>query len=304
MAALRAAGDALVEPSAASLIALARAAHGFSLRRGMIRARRQDAFRSVFKGRGMEYDESRPYQSGDDNRHIDWRVTARTGEMHTKIFREERERPVFVCVDFRAPMGFATRGRFKSAQAAELAALLAWSAAHDGDRVGGLVFDDRAHHEIKPDRGRRGPLRLINRLARRASEPGPSRGLDAALSGLSRIVRSGSLVLVVSDFRGLDEHAAGRIEQLARRNEVALVFVFDALEAAAPPPGLYCVGDGQRELVFDSADKRFVRDYEARFAKRQGRLLALAKRARAGVIRCRTDENPAAVLGRHFAERV
>ena len=160
-----AAGAAAVRVSVASLIGLAHAARGLSLHRGDVRARRSDVRRSLFKGRGMEYDESRLYQPGDDVRHLDWRVTARTGKPHTKLFREERERPVFLWVDCRAPMFFATRGRYKSVAAAQLAALLAWSAVHDGDRIGSVLFTEGTHREIKPQRGKTGALRLFRELA-------------------------------------------------------------------------------------------------------------------------------------------
>ena len=109
----------------------------------------------------MEYDESRLYQPGDDIRNIDWRVTARTGKPHTKLFREERERPVHVWVDLRAPMFFATRGKYKAVRAAELASLFAWTACQQGDRIGGIVFSDNSHHELKPQRGKSAVLRLI-----------------------------------------------------------------------------------------------------------------------------------------------
>ena len=116
---------------------------------------------SPYKGRGVEFDESRPYQPGDDLRTIDWRVTARTGKPHTKVFREERNRPVFVWLDLRRPMLFATRGAYKGVRAAEMAALIAWSAVANGDRLGGLVFSETQHHELRPALGLRSALRLF-----------------------------------------------------------------------------------------------------------------------------------------------
>lgn len=190
-------GAAAVQVSVASLIGLAHAARGLSLHRGDVRARRSDVRRSLFKGRGMEYDESRLYQPGDDVRHLDWRVTARTGKAHTKLFREERERPVFLWVDCRAPMFFATRGRFKSVAAAQIAALLAWSAVHDGDRIGSVLFTEATHREIKPQRGKTGALRLFRELAgagvagRGGSAAGSGSG-DGAASGSSGAAARGS----------------------------------------------------------------------------------------------------------------
>lgn len=176
-------GAEAVQVSVASLIGLAHAARGLSLHRGDVRARRSDVRRSLFKGRGMEYDESRLYQPGDDVRHLDWRVTARTGKPHTKLFREERERPVFLWVDCRAPMFFATRGRFKSVAAAQIAALLAWSAVHDGDRIGSVIFTEGTHREIKPQRGKTGALRLFRELAGAGGAAVGGAGRDGSATG-------------------------------------------------------------------------------------------------------------------------
>ena len=110
--------------------------------------------KSNFRGRGIDFEEVRGYQPGDDIRTIDWRVTARTGSAHTKLFREERERPVLLVVDQRNSMFFGSQHCFKSVLAAQLASLLAWSALNNGDRVGGLVFNDNQHREFRPRRSR------------------------------------------------------------------------------------------------------------------------------------------------------
>ncbi len=296
-------GEEAVRVSVASLIGLAHAARSLSLHHGDVRARRSDVRRSLFKGRGMEYDESRPYQPGDDVRHLDWRVTARTGKPHTKLFREERERPVFLWVDCRAPMFFATRGRFKSVAAAQIAALLAWSAVHEGDRIGSVIFTESTHREIKPQRGKTGALRLFRELA--DLDEGAAATDDAAAAGdgpagallrLSHIARPGSLIFFISDFRGFDERAETRLAQLAAHSETVLVFVCDALEERLPPPGRYRVSDGARDFHLDAADARFAADYAARFDKRATRLRALARKLGIGFLQCRTSDDPLAVL--------
>lgn len=305
---------AAVSVSVASLLSLAHAARGLSLRRNVARARQSDVRRSPFKGRGMEYDESRLYQPGDDVRHLDWRVTARTGKPHTKLFREERERPVFLWVDYRAPMFFATRGRFKSVAAAQLAALLAWSAVHEGDRLGSVIFNDGDHSEIKPQRGKTGALRLFHELARLGAGGGvaaleaetdddPRRAPSQALSRLAHIARRGSLIFLISDFRGLDEAAYTRLLQLAAHSETMLAFVCDPLERRLPPPGRYRVSDGRRGLDFDAGDAHLAADYAAAYAKRVGRLRAFARKAGVGFLQCRTDDDPLAVLQRYFGTR-
>ena len=129
------AASSAVSIDSQELIALRHYATTISLKSKRNTASQSGAYLSPFKGRGMEFDEARPYQPGDDIRSIDWRVTARTGKPHTKMFGEERERAVVVCLDYRAPMFFATRGAFKSVIASKMAALLAWASEHHGDRV-------------------------------------------------------------------------------------------------------------------------------------------------------------------------
>ncbi|MFZ2172135.1 MAG: DUF58 domain-containing protein, partial [Methylococcaceae bacterium] len=133
-------GHELISVSLKTLIDLAKPATSLNLHHLSIRSRQSGGYVSRFKGRGMEFDEARLYQPGDDIRSIDWRVTARTGKTHTKVYREERERPVFISVDNRPAMHFATRGVFKSVLAAKLAGLLAWTAQNHGDRIGGQIF--------------------------------------------------------------------------------------------------------------------------------------------------------------------
>ena len=153
----------------------------------------------------MEFAESRPYAPGDDVRNLDWRVTARTGRTHTKLFREERERTVMLSVDYRAAMWFATRGAFKSVRVAQLASLLAWSASHHGDRVGGQIFSDHGCSEFKPEHGQRGVLRLIRQLAEAQAPALPATASETvpamAMKHLQQHAKPGTLVFVLSDFR-------------------------------------------------------------------------------------------------------
>ena len=157
--------EAPTSVSLGELIALKPAGEMIKLSTPRIRAVAAGGHLSPFKGRGVEFDESRPYQEGDDLRTIDWRVTARTGKPHTKVFREERNRPVILWLDLRASMMFATRGAFKSVVAARSAALIAWSAIANGDQLGGLVFSESGHEELRPRLGHRAALRLLQLIA-------------------------------------------------------------------------------------------------------------------------------------------
>jgi uncharacterized protein (DUF58 family) len=291
-----------VRVSVPMLVRLNRSIGGITLHTTRILARQGGDYLSPFKGRGMEFDESRLYQPGDDIRNLDWRVTARTGKPHTKLFREERERPVFVWVDLRRPMFFATRGCFKAVQAAKLAGLLAWSANQHGDRVGGVIFSEAAHHELKPQRGKTGVLRLINRLVQhpawRERARGGTEGGDCgkALTRLRRVARPGSLIFLISDFRQLDDPALSQINVLGGSNELVLILVHDLLEQALPAVGYYRITDGDEELLVDTHDRDRVERYRRRYAAHVERLRQLARLHRGRLLICSTTDNPAAVL--------
>jgi uncharacterized protein (DUF58 family) len=210
---------------------------------------------SKFRGRGMDYLESRHYQPGDDVRTIDWRVTARTHQTHVKVYTEERERPVIVLTDLSASMSLATRGAFKSVIAARAAALCGWIAAAHGDRVGGLIYrSDTEHRELKPRGGRHGVLQLIDALVQfgqphtRFDVP-PAKMTDNLLARLERVVKPGSQVILISDFQQLRNSHRQRLQQLRRHNEVLAIQVSDPLEQLPPPDGDYGISDGKHHWL-------------------------------------------------------
>ena len=259
------------------------------------------AYVSHFRGRGMEFDESRPYQPGDDPRSIDWRVTARSTTAYTKLFREERERPVLVVVDLRSNMHFATRGYFKSVNASRAAALLGWAAHHRGDRLGGLIFGDTTHRELKPRLGRRAALRFVHELAlhpdweQRNNGANPD-ALRQAMSSLRRVARPGSLVVVVSDFTGFSRQAQSYLSSVARHNEVLAVFMNDPLERELPPPGRYRLVSDDDELAIDTVLKAARRDYEQAFEQRTHELEVFCQRYGIHLMPMSTDDDPVSTL--------
>ncbi|MBF0125687.1 MAG: DUF58 domain-containing protein [Magnetococcales bacterium] len=261
---------------------------------------------SAFKGRGMAFSETRAYQPGDDVRHMEWRVTARTGKPHVKLFREERERAVLVWTDFRRPMFFATRGRFKVIQAARAAALAAWGATLRGDRLGGLIFSEQQNRELRPARGDRAVLNLIQELIR-FPDPDPAhpdnpQAFTQALIRLRRVALPGSLIFLFSDFRGLSATDRTHLAQLARHNDLTLFFLHDPLERALPPAGgRYPVmsGSGAPRLL-NVDNPRLRHEYALRFQHRLEQLTTLCHGLGALLISCSTDEESTTVLQRGF----
>ncbi|MDX1812035.1 MAG: DUF58 domain-containing protein [Gammaproteobacteria bacterium] len=220
-------------------------------------------YASPFRGRGIDFSEVRMYEPGDDVRTIDWRVTARTGKAHTKLFIEERERPVFFIVDCNSSMQFGTQVAFKSVIAAKIMALLAWSAVAHGDRVGGMLFSEAGHEEVKPSGGKRGILKLFSRLVEKnrrqleAQQFQKADNFQEILFLLRRVVRPGSLVYFISDFNQLTANDIPLISQLARHCDLALFHVYDVLEKVAPPTGQYRVSNGKETGIINVDKKNF-----------------------------------------------
>lgn len=233
-----------------------------------------------FRGRGIDFEEVRGYQPGDDIRTIDWRVTARTGAAHTKIFREERERPVLVVCDQRNAMFFGSQHCCKSVLACHAAALLAWAALEQGDRIGGLVFNDHSHNQVRPRRSRHSVLAYLNVLedfnrqlplaaGPAATDAPPASDMQqftTLLLELRRIARPGTAIFIVSDFIGaLEKSALEHLYQLSRHTEITAIQCSDQLERDLPVSGRYRVTDGQQNADLFTGDSRLRRAFSERF---------------------------------------
>ena len=276
--------DDIVRVKQSTLIELHRDAQKIPLISHGVKAMLSGNYLSAFKGRGMEFDEARLYQPGDDIRSIDWRVTARTGKTHTKLFREERERPVLLWVDYRRSMFFGTQNYFKSVLAAKTAALLAWSAVQHGDRLGGLIFSENLHQELRPQRGKAGTLHFIKKLAEHPAwddyqhTPHDETSGAQALNRLRRVARPGSLIFLISDFRYLDSSAESSLTQLCRHNDVVMLFINDPLEAQLPPAGFYRVSDGDNEVNLNTRNAQNRNEYAQRFQQHEQYLRDLSNK--------------------------
>jgi uncharacterized protein (DUF58 family) len=251
---------------------------------------------SKFRGRGMEFSEVRVYQPGDDVRSIDWRVTARRQTPHTKLFNEERERPLLILCDQSQSQFFGSQHSFKSVRAAEAAALFAWTALQHNDRVGGIVFSDHGHHEIKPARNRKNVMRFLNltcdfNRALSIDMPSPEKDfhLDDALSESIRLAKPGTLIVIISDFSKLTNQSEKLLSKLAKHNELLMVHTFDPLEYVLPINGIFPVSDGIETLVVDASKDTVQRNFANLIQKRQHELKRICTRLNAPLIELSTE---------------
>jgi len=280
------------------------------IRRIEIRTRRlvDDSFageyHSVFRGRGMEFDEVRPYMPGDEVRTIDWNVTARMGQPYVKQYVEERELTVMLMVDASGSGDFASEGRFKRELAAELAAVLSFSATTNRDKVGLMIFTDKIELYVPPRQGRRHVLRLIHALL--AFEPeGTGTDLKLALDSMNQILKRRSVVFLVSDLLDDADRYSQSLFMANRKHDVIAVDLHDPLETAIADVGMLALEDAESgDLVWvDTSDPAWRRLFA-----RQTTAFETAKRQaliKAGVdhVKIHTDQDYAKALTLFFEKR-
>ncbi|MFO1370588.1 MAG: DUF58 domain-containing protein [Marinagarivorans sp.] len=259
-----------------------------------------------FRGRGMEFAEVRPYQAGDDIRTIDWRVTARTQVPHTKLFQEERERPVFILVDQRSPMFFGSQHCFKSVYAAELAAMIAWACHQGGDRLGGVLLGDHAQQDLRATRGKPGLLHFLNALVdynQRLFSPVPKAKtlpLLPALEQLGQVVKPGSQVFLLSDFHDLDTACQESLSRMAKHSDVIALHIFDPLEADIPQGSLLRISNGFKRLLLSGSDLKVP--FNASFRQQQQHLQTLCGASQVVFANCPVSADSLNPLRRLFAD--
>jgi uncharacterized protein (DUF58 family) len=250
---------------------------------------------SNFKGRGIDFDEVRLYQPGDDVRSIDWKVTARTGKPHTKLFREERERPIFLLVDYSSSMLFGTRNTFKSVIAAQAASLISWSAMSNKDRVGGFIFSEHMDKEIRPMGGRRGILHFINGLVDPKflhEQPSNDDLLIRYLKKLRRVAKPGSLIYVISDFDHThSDEVIQQYAQLSLHHDILNIHIYDPLEKTLPIGTYQFSNTKSQKISLDTRHKKTLETYQTHYENRIQLLDKLYKSYRISYLNIATSED-------------
>lgn len=266
------------------------------------------------KGRGMEFDEVRHYQTGDDIRAIDWRVTARTGKTHTKLFREELERPVLIATDLSASMHFGSQLLFKSVQAGHLASLVAWHAKNRGDRLGGIVFNQNEHLELKPRSRKEGVLHYLHALstlhqsqhvqqyqAPHTEHPENSQTVDESnhyfsknCARIRQIAKPGSLVYLITDAKQIknvasseQQDALRHLTQISQHCELVVCLITDSLEQELPNSNIklnVSLTDGNNRQHFILGDKTTALTYKEQASIANEKCQQLLSKAGARVI--------------------
>jgi uncharacterized protein (DUF58 family) len=266
---------------------------------GMKRARQ--------RGRGVEFDEVRAYAAGDDVRTIDWRVTARAGTPHTKLFHEDREQPILVAVDQRTPMKFGSTRCFKSVMAAHIGSLALWSGLQAGERVGGAVLGDEKVSDTRPKRSQHAVLSVIRDLVNEG-DPAPvaptQQSLSDLLLQLEQIARAGTRLFIVSDFFDLfDDDGVAPLRRLARKTQIVAIKITDPLEAQLPRAGYYAVTDGQAHSQLDTSTTAAREAYAEGYQAQHLLTLQKLRELRIPMVQIRTDEDPLKCLLTVFPPR-
>lgn len=265
--------------------------------------------RTRFRGRGMDFEEVRLYQAGDDIRSIDWRVTARTQVPHTKVYREERERPVFILIDQRSPLFFGSQQCFKSVLAAHIGTNLAWAALNNGDRVGGMLFGDFQQRDIRPRRSKHAVLELLHHLQnfnqqlRSPISPSGSKSLREILTDTRRIAKPGCALFIISDFHDFTNECEQQLFELGRHTDITLVHVYDPLEKHLASNTRLTVSNGQSRLQLPTDDNAFQQAYQTAYNEKLERIVSSSKRLGITLLSYATTDNVQQALRERFSTK-
>lgn len=246
---------------------------------------------SPFRGQGLEFDAVREYVAGDDVRNIDWRVTARSGSPHLKLFKEERERQVILCVDMNSAMRFGTKKSFKSLQAARVAAFLGWQSLAAHDRVGACLFGDVAGGILyhAPRRTRSSFWAMCKELSSPPREQHEVE-LSDALMHIARAEKTGALIYVISDFMAISDDLEKALLRLNRHSDIVCIAVNDAADSDIPPVGLLQLqGAAGNKFLVDTADRKGRERYQEMWRQNRSRLEQILKRTKVAMVQLTTE---------------
>lgn len=234
---------------------------------------------SIFKGRGMDFEEVREYQPGDDVRLVDWRITAKQGRTFTKIFKEEREHQVWFLIDLRHSMHFGTRQAFKSVIAAHIAAMLTWFFVDKGDKIGGIVLSDKQMNVYRPSKLHRSIIQFLYGISQKTQRTSDylkpieeEISLSTACMKLRRTCRNGNIIFVISDFSDFSDDMFKCLASLSRTNDLVLINIYDELEGRCPVPNVYPVTNGDETIKLDTTVLSHQKAYENYFKRRHDTL--------------------------------
>lgn len=297
------------------LVRLQHKASGFSfLPRQPVHSILSGRHASKLRGRGLNFEELRNYLPGDDTRHIDWKVTARTRTPYVRVYTEEKDRSVWLLIDQRVGMFFGSQQRMKSVVAAEVAAISAWRVLSVGDRVGALVFNDSEIAVIPPHRSRERVMQILkqvvkmNRCLSASRELKPDMGkLNEALKRLTTLVRHDCLVCLVTDGDGINLETPKHISRLSEHNDVLTALIFDPLEKDLPAAGRLRFADDQHQLEADTSNRKLRQNFQSEFDKRQERIQSSSRKFSIPVLPLQTitpvAEQLREAFGHHQASR-
>ncbi|SEB16658.1 Protein of unknown function DUF58 [Paraburkholderia sartisoli] len=265
---------------------------------------------SRLRGRGLNFEEIRGYLPGDDIRHLDWKVSLRTGKPQIRAYTEERDRPLLVVVDQRMSMFFGSSRAFKSVVAAEAAALAVWMGFAAGDRVGGVIFNDSSVVPVRPLRSRTRIKTLFGTIARMnhalhansAARTNYSQ-LDDALEGVLQLAGHDYLVCIMSDFAGAGERTRQLLRQLARHNDVIATMIFDPLWQRMPDHRALVVSEGQLQVELRIQNERVRAPLASLFSGRTAEVAELLRSSGVPLMALSTDEPTVEQVRRLFGER-
>lgn len=271
--------------------------------RGLSRQMFTGGYQSAFKGRGMAFAEVRDYTPGDEIRTIDWNVTARMNHPYVKVFEEERELTVILMIDVSGSLDFGSRGQMKKGQMTEIAAVLAFSAINNNDKIGVIFFSDRVEKFIPPKKGKSHILRIIRELIEFkpvASET----DVGEALRYLTNVMKKRSIVFIMSDFLCDDFEKPLRVA--SRKHDTIMMQYYDELEERLPSLGMINIQDPEsgKSKMIDSSSSRVRRQYQQWWQTHQSRLVSVFSRNNVDVIKFKPDESYIAPLKNFFRQRL